>query len=448
MATLSFKSRLTLGARFRDENYGGAAIVMALMTPVIIGGLAFGAEVGGWELTKRQIQNAADTAAFAAGTQVRSGATIAVIESAAEAVAAESGYDGGPSGVVVEYPPATAPNAVDGTNPNGNNNYVYVTLTQTAERRFTKFFASGSDSVTFVSSALVNVENGRPACVLSLHASASGAVTATGSTAVTLTGCDVAANSLSSSAVTVSGSANITTDCVSAVGGVSATSGLNMTECSEAIENAPLTADPYRYVTEPTVPTTCASNTEKNKFLTNNNQTASPKSTFGNPNSINAAYCGGGNIHGTTNLDSGVYVLKGGTWKVNSTATLNGAGVTLYLACNGPSDCATLDINGGATINLTAPLTGTYKGIVIFFARDNTGSSKINGGSNFDLAGAVYGAKQNIEFSGSTTGSGPGRCSQVIGYTVQFTGNAGFNTDCSNSGTTEIRTAQSIKIVG
>ncbi|MEZ5892759.1 MAG: hypothetical protein R3C58_06400 [Parvularculaceae bacterium] len=133
---------------------------------------------------------------------------------------------------------------------------------------------------------------------------------------------------------------------------------------------------------------------------------------------------------------------------MNSGATLSGSNVTLYLACNGPSDCATLDINGGATIDLSAPLTGTYKGIVIFFARDNNGSSKINGGSSFDLSGAVYGAKQNIEFSGSTTGSGPGKCSQVIGYTVTFTGNSGFNTDCSNSGTTEIRTAQSIKIVG
>lgn len=42
------------------------------VTPIIIGGLAFGAELGGWQLTKRQIQNAAGTAAFAAGTQVRS----------------------------------------------------------------------------------------------------------------------------------------------------------------------------------------------------------------------------------------------------------------------------------------------------------------------------------------------------------------------------------------
>lgn len=450
MAMTSAKSLKTLlksGGAYLEDVYGGAAIIMALMTPIIIGGLAFGAELASWELTKREVQNAADVAAFAAGTQVRAGGTSATITAAALTVATNSGYTGGASGIVVQAPPSSAPNAADGTNPNGNSEYVYVTLTETANRNFTKFFSS-SNTVTISSAALARIQNGRPACVLALAPTQSGAVTATGSTDVTLTGCDVASNSISTTAVTVSGSADITTNCVSAVGGVSATSGLNMTECAEAIENAPLTADPYRNVPEPTVPSACANASELNKFLTNNNQTRNPKPSLGPANAINAAYCGGGNIHGTTQLDSGVYVLKGGTWKVNSTATLTGSGVTLYLACNGPSDCATLDINGGATIDLSAPLTGTYKGIVIYFARDNNGSSVINGGSNFDLSGAVYGTKQNISFSGSTTGSGPGKCSQVIGYTVKFTGNSGFNTDCSASGTTEIRTAQSIKIVG
>lgn len=69
----SLRVFMTLGARFRDDLYGGAAIVMVVMTPIIIGGLAYGAEIGGWELTKRQVQNAADIAAYAAGTQVRSG---------------------------------------------------------------------------------------------------------------------------------------------------------------------------------------------------------------------------------------------------------------------------------------------------------------------------------------------------------------------------------------
>ena len=59
---------MKLGAAFLEDRDGAAAIVIAFMTPILIGGLAFGAEVGGWEMTKRRIQNAADTAAYAAGT--------------------------------------------------------------------------------------------------------------------------------------------------------------------------------------------------------------------------------------------------------------------------------------------------------------------------------------------------------------------------------------------
>lgn len=444
MAHSSLVSKLKSGAAFLEDRYGGAAIVMALMTPIIIGGLAYGAEVGGWQLTKRQVQNAADTAAFAAGTQVRSGYDLATIKAAAVAVASDSGYEGGSSGVTVEYPPSTAPNAVDGTNPNGKSNYVYVMLTQTAERRFTKFFAPGSDYVTFKSAALVNVENGRPACVLALAPNTSGAVTATGSTNVTLTGCDVASNSISSTAVTVSGSAKITTNCVSAVGGVSATSGLTMTECTDPIENAPLTSDPYRNVAAPSVPASCASTAELNKFLTGNKKTGNPKPTSGGSSNLGDAYCGGGTIHGTTNLSAGVYVLNGGNWRVNATATLTGTGVTLYLTGG-----ATLDINGGATVDLSAPTSGTYAGMLVFYDRANTGSSTINGGSSFKMVGAIYGAKQNIDFTGNTTaGSGSGKCTQIIGYTVKFSGNSGFDTNCSTSGTTAIMAAQSIKIVG
>lgn len=69
---------------YLEDRRGGAAIVMALLTPLLIGGLAFGAEVGFWELEKRKLQNAADTAAHAAGTQLRSGITN---DAALEAVA-------------------------------------------------------------------------------------------------------------------------------------------------------------------------------------------------------------------------------------------------------------------------------------------------------------------------------------------------------------------------
>lgn len=434
MTAFNLKSKLRLGAAFLKDRHGGAAIIMGLMTPIIIGGLAFGAEVSGWELAKRQTQNAADTAAFAAGTQVRSGASAATIESAAEAVAEASGFDGGADNVDIEYPPATAPLAADGSDPNGDNDYVYVTLTQTAERNFTKFFSS-TDSVTFQSSALAHVESGRPACVLALHPSASSVKTG-GSASVTLTGCDVASNSIASNAIDAG--ASITTNCASAVGGVTG-NGLNLTECSEAIENAPVTADPYKDVA---APTTCTSSHTTNQFPTQGSG-ATRCYTAGN----NISFSG----NGTTTLASNVtYVFKNTgasakSFTLNGGHTLAGTNVTLYF--EGKWDIKT---NGNSTLNISAPTTGAYKGLAIWGDRNNEVNIDVSGSNGAKVVGAIYSPNKlsDIKYTGSSVAYSAGQCTQVIGGTVEFWGNSDFSTDCSNSGTTAIMAGQTIKIVG
>lgn len=457
MPALNLKSAWKNGVAYIENVHGGAAIIMALMTPVIIGGLAFGAEVGGWELTKRKIQNAADIAAFAAGTQIRSGKSGSDLDIAALEVAEESGYKSGSSGLEVQYPPTSAPLVNDSLNPgttvdpNGDSEYVYVVLTETVQRNFTRYFSGASTSVNIVSEAVARIQNGRPACVLSLAPNSSDAINVAGNTDVTLTGCDLAANSLASDAVTQDGNAELETDCISTVGGTDFQNDSNVTlnDCGTPIENAPYTPDPYRNVAQPNTSLPCASttggpNSEFNQFATGNNKTGNPTPSIDSTGTVTfKKYCGGTTeqIQGVTNLSPGVYILDGGNWHVSG--ALQGDGVTLFLT-NG----ATLDINAGATIDLSAPTTGTYSGLVIFFDRSNTGDSVINGGANFSLVGAVYGVKQDITFTGNTTGSGPGECTQIIGYTVHFTGNSDFDTDCSASGTTAILAGQSIKVVG
>lgn len=438
MSAFNLKSALKNGAAYLEDVYGGAAIIMALMTPIIIGGLAFGAEVGGWELTKRQVQNAADTAAYAAATQVRSGYDNDTITAAALVVATDSGYKGGSDGLALEYPPSTAPNAVDGTDPNGDSSYVYVTLAQSEPRRFTKFFASGSDAITISSSALAKVENGRPACVLALDPSASGAISVGGSADVTLTGCDVASNSVSSSAVlTNGGAADLSTNCVSSVGGVSDGGGvIDLTECPEAIENAPVTADPYKDVAEPPA---CGSYQNVNTFTSG-----------GNPKNHNTTGCWGGaaqsnlSITKTINLNaSGTYVFKNVNINLSGNGVINGTHVTIYL-----EGTSSITVNGNATMNITAPVSGTYSGLAIFGDRDSAGELDLSGNSGVAIVGAVYSPNSDITFIGNSSGFAAGQCTQIIGGTVAFTGDADFDLDCSASGTTSIVTAQSIKIVG
>jgi hypothetical protein len=412
---------------------------MGLMTPIIIGGLAYGAEVGGWELTKRQIQNAADTAAFAAATQVRSGEDAATIAAAAKAVAEASGYDGGASGIAVQHPPSSAPNAVDGTNPNGNASYVNVTLSQVEQRSFKKFFAS-DDAVTFQSSTLAFVQSGRPACILALHPSASGAISTGGSTNVELTGCDIAANSISPTAITATGNgSNVDADRISAVGNVSVNGAYNL-DCPAPISNSPVTADPYKNIPEPNS-TSCTSNKTLNQFP--NQGSGSMRCYSGNN--------GGVSIASNTALAPNVtYVFENTgnntlSFSMNGNKTLTGVNVTLYF--RGKWD---IQLNGNSTMNITAPTTGAYKGIALFGSRNSEVNIDLTGNNGAHIVGAVYSPNKNsdIKYTGSNVAYSAGQCAQVIGGTVTFWGNSDFSTDCSNSGTSAILAGQSIKTVG
>ena len=437
--TTTLKSRLKLGAAFASDVHGGAAIIMALMTPIIIGGLAFGAEVGGWELTKREVQNAADVAAYAAGTQARSGETNAVAEAAAENVATLSGFKGDADDLTLERPPSSAPNAADGTNPNGNSSYVYVTLTQTASRTFTKFFAT-SDTVSFQSAALAKIESGRPACILALHPSASGAIATGGSTTVTLTGCDIAANSVSTSAIAANGNgSSVTADCISAVGNVAVNNTYHLT-CASPINNGPKTADPYATVPSP-ASASCTSSKTFAQFPAQGSGTM--RCYTGSSGGVTV----GSNVTLASNTTY-VFENTGATsldWKISGNKTVTGAGVTLVFKGKW-----SVKINGNTQLAISAPTSGTYKGIAIFGDRSNQVDFDNTGNSAGKIVGAVYSANKNstITYTGSSTTYSSGQCTQVIGGKVKFWGNGNFSTNCSNSGTRSIMAGQSIKIVG
>ncbi|MGE0181636.1 MAG: pilus assembly protein TadG-related protein [Parvularculaceae bacterium] len=446
MSLLKLKTRFKNGAAYLEDVYGGAAIIMALMTPIIIGGLAFGAEVGGWEMTKRKLQNAADVAAFAAATQLRSGKDVATMTAAAKAVAETSGYVGGDPGIAVESPPSTAPLAVDGTDPNGKAAYVYVTLTQTDRRVFTRYFARGSDTVSFSTAAIAHIQNGRPACVLALHPSASGAVSTGGSTNVSLSGCDIAANSISQTAITSTGNgSSVTADCISAVGSISVNSTYNLA-CPAPISNGPVTADPYANVPSPT---SCDYTGNTNNFT----QSGNPSTPAGS----GAIRCYSGaanswNFNRSISLAPNVtYVLENtsanqvASLQLTGGKTITGANVTLHFKGKW-----NIKLVGNSTIDITAPTSGTYAGLALFGSRSSEVDMDLSGNNGAHIVGAVYSPNKDsdITYTGSNVAYSSGQCTQVIGGTVTFWGNSNFTTNCSNSGTKEIKAAQSIKIVG
>jgi hypothetical protein len=135
-------------------------------------------------------------------------------------------------------------------------------------------------------------------------------------------------------------------------------------------------------------------------------------------------------------------VIKGGNFKINANANITGTGVTIYLTGD-----ARVSMNGTATVKLSAPTTGDYSGMLFFGDRDNSATTKniFNGTADSLLTGAIYFASQTVQFNGDF--SGDDGCTQIVGLTVEWNGNANIKKDCTDHGMKAIPAAQLVKLV-
>lgn len=141
-------------------------------------------------------------------------------------------------------------------------------------------------------------------------------------------------------------------------------------------------------------------------------------------------------------LESGIYVIDGGSFTINSQYSVIGNGVMIVLK-NG----ADIKINGGADINLTAmtaaQLRTTYasptlsndaadslEGMLVFEARDsyNDQGSLVNGNAATVLNGTLYFPNSNLSFLGTATVTN--QCLMIAANTITLTGDATMSTFC------------------
>lgn len=122
--------------------------------------------------------------------------------------------------------------------------------------------------------------------------------------------------------------------------------------------------------------------------------------------------CGAGSTHGpgiygsrnlrnsTCTLQPGVYVIVG-TWDMagNASTQIEGTGVTLFFACGTTTNvrpCAaneaggTLDNSGNGTLAITAPTTGPYKGMALWYDRNNAATLRMTGNGVTGFSGTLY----------------------------------------------------------
>jgi hypothetical protein len=99
-------------------------------------------------------------------------------------------------------------------------------------------------------------------------------------------------------------------------------------------------------------------------------------------------------------LAPGLYYLQGGGLTITGAGSITGTGVVIYNAAASSSDGIKLS-GTGDSLNLSAPTSGTYAGIVIFQSRSATAPLTITNNSVFNVTGTVYEASATLTVTGS-----------------------------------------------
>jgi len=398
---------------FRNRR-GNVATLFALLAPVMIGGLGLGAETSYWYYTDLRLQAAADAAAYAGAIEKRSGSDTATVDAAASSAAGQNGFLSGGT-ITVNSPPTSGAYQT--------SDAVEVVLRQNVARAFTAIFSS--NPVAESARAVARFQTASNACILALDASSSKSIDFSGNTGVTLSGCAVMSNSIANDAVNVQGSAMLSVDCLVSAGGVSLNSGVQMTQCSSPETQAPPVADPFADVPAPTPSGNCiVSNTRSNGTAT-----------------LSAGYyCHGLSLKGAVTLNSGVYYISGGDFQINANASITGSGITIYLAAG-----ASVSINGNAYVNLSAPTSGTYSGILFFGDRSVTTYNTFNGTAGSKLTGAIYFSSGSVSYLGNFSGNSG--CTQVVADMIEWSGSTSISQDCSSLGMRDIPASQTVSLV-
>lgn len=399
--------------RFKYDQSGSYTIVFALLMPVLVGAAGLGTEVGWWFYKHKNMQSAADSGAVsaaAAGTN---------LTTEANAVTSTYGYANGLNNatVIVNRPPSTG-------NHTSNPQAVEVIVGQSQPRLLSALFGSAPVPITARAVAVPNTGTG---CVLALNSTASPAVNVGGSNKLNLLKCNLYSNSSAHPSLDVGGSAAVSANQVGAVGGISGTS--NITASDGIRTGMRPTADPYESVSPPTQPS--CSNAKIN-VNSSEKYTSLDPGCYSGSITVNAG--------ATLTLSPGIYYLDGANLNVAGNATITGTGVTLVFTGSG-SSWGTATIGSNAVVDLTAPSSGSTRGIVVYGDRKMPAGTAFNlgGGGTQNFGGAIYLPKANLSFSGGNGTSTS--CTKIIADTMTFTGTSNLQVDCSALGTASIGNA-------
>ena len=433
------KPRRAFAQLFGDQS-GASATVIAIALPALMGFAALGAETGLWFTIKLQNQSAADAAALSAAYEIIAGNPNDQLVAAASKAAAQNGYRGSTPAVIYPYADEIVSNAVA------------VTLRQTEGALLAAPFLSGVDLVTKAVAGIAVIDN---PCLLALAISGTD-VEVAGTGHLAASGCSVAANSSSASAIdlqagtsTVAAATLVTAGQVSLAGNpvdpAAPPPGFSL--ATPARIGAPILADPYSgtlthafLITGMPLTGKCKAKNSGHvrtyegrciadgSSLTQSRIALSADTQIAGPWTVTP-----GQI---VDLSPGTYWVTGGDLTIQSSGVLkcsgcdnaSGVGVTIVLTV-GATKIGALSSAAGSSIALNAPSTGRFAGLVLvqdgnalpagttYTSRD----SVVRGSPGAVLNGLVYFPNSSLTFTGAPSAAGP-KCLLLVVNTVIIDG--------------------------
>jgi Flp pilus assembly protein TadG len=446
--------------RLLKDRRGSALAIACACMPLVIGAAGLATDTIEWTLWKRQLQRAADSAAFA-GVYDRASATGGATTNTSSAVCrdisvnlhtwmnllATSPCTGGPgSYTTLSYPSDTA----------YVTNQVTVTLKVQQPLPFSSIFMSAAPVITATATA-GSVSNGGSPCMLALNTSGQ-AIDNSGNATVNAPTCILYSDSAASNSAAAGGTSAVTAKAIAGVGGIASSNNWNV---QHYLPYSPTLPDPFANVTPDPGDMKCAGHTVPAHgntpatwvydALTDGVDITTMRDINGNQaNCFTSVSVGSNRTLSIPNTYSGPIYVNGGN--VNLQGAFSCGACTMVLTNNDPSPTATIGTfssNAQATNNITAPTSGTYKGIAVYQDRRATGNTdQINGGSGNVISGVVYFPKDTLWLNG--TGDAVSLCSMFVANNLKFNGggdiaiSAPTDTSCSGifpglNGTTVVR---------
>lgn len=369
---------------------GQALILIALAIVGLTGFTALAVDGGAALSDRRHAQDTADAAAYSAALAkiqgkdwVASGVSQAKI----------NGYenDGQTNIVHVHCPPENGQYA-------GNQEYVEVIIESNVQTTFGRVL--GVNQVHNQVQAVIHASTAKTAplysgaAMVALKSNGRGAFRSHGTNSTSIVGSGIFVNSNDDCAFEQVGNSTINTPSGIQIVGGACLHG-SVTPANSITSGATLV--PYPPANLPPEPT-CTQNAIQN------DDTLSPGNWSGNFPPRGVMY-----------LQPGIYCVDG-MFMVNAHDTLIGNNVLIYMRSGN------VHWDGNAQINLTAPLSGPYAGLLIYMPMSNDEGMIINGNSDSSFVGTFLAPASDIQING-TSGS-EGYHSQVIGYTIDLIGTA------------------------